>query len=132
MAGITLVRVRAPRSHQGIITYPLSTPQENTVPINAGPAARPRALTLVATPLRVPRTVTLEAEFVRRIVQHGMEKMIEPSLAKRMRRTLGIRNGSGTRAVKGVRKKMIGIDRADTLKHLNTPKRCTIGGKKRN
>lgn len=69
---------------------------------------------------------------MRRIVQHGMAKIIEPSLAKRMRRTLGIRKGSGARAMKGVRKKMIGIDRAATLKHLNTPKRCTIGGKKRN
>lgn len=102
------------------------------MPIKAGPAARPSALTLVATPFRVPRTVTLEAELVKRMVQHGIAKTMQPSLAKRMRRTLGIRTGSGARDVNGVRKKTIGIAMADTLKHLNTPNRLTIGGKKRN
>lgn len=73
------------------------------VPAIAGPAARPTALILVATPFSVPKILKLTALFVNKIVVQGKAKIVAKHLISMMRNmTISWVSWFGISAVNGV------------------------------
>jgi hypothetical protein len=88
---------------------------------------------LVATPFNVPKIFKLEALLVRRMVEHGKEKIAQNPLADMSSNvTPWRREFVGRSAVKGCAMYTIGNTIAQPLRQLRTPYFLAIGGKTAN
>lgn len=113
----------AARAQNGTITYPCLTPKVKRLPPMAGPAARPTAETLVASPLIVPSTRRLLALFVNMIVDVGNAKVPPiPRMTSRMTMATSLVFCPGKSDTKGVTKKTNGKTMNEMRRQRRTPR----------
>jgi hypothetical protein len=117
----------------GTMMYPCFTPRVKRLPPIAGPAARPIAETLVASPLRVPRTRKLPALLVSMMVDVGKANVPpRPRMTIKTTIATSLAVVVGSRDMNGVTKKTNGNIKKAIRRQRRTPRYRARGGKSRN